>query len=473
MTAARRMRSMPGCVHASHTVRHRNPRRVRLVYVGVHHKQLFALAKTKHFAASMQHDSPSFGVPAPPCNAPPAGSTRNAFRAATWRPSHLAGKHTNMCLGALAGLLRVLAYPWRMKRRHVNNRTAARLRGALPAALNGSAALTLAVVSDAQQVVDTAFRPTVAKPAYPSHGPLVRIDEAHKNSHTMFGTYPPFAELLRRDGYRVEPNKSAITAASLRSVSVLVIANATAAGENPDERAFTADEVTALRQWVEQGGSLLLIADHAPFGAAANALAREFGVEMSKGMARDTASPNRTANPTFLRFSRDNGLLGDHSITRGRSDSEHVDVVMTFSGQSLSVPAGAAALLKLSATAEDRVPPSAEQRAARAQRLARLRDSIAAAVGARADVRDTVITLQPPEAERVAAQFTSAAGRAQGLALTVGRGRAVILGEAAMLSAQVVELPARAPIRMGMNVPHNDNQQFALNVMRWLSRLLE
>ena len=59
------------------------------------------------------------------------------------------------------------------------------------------------------------------------------------------------------------------------------------------------------------------------------------------------------------------------------------------------------------------------------------------------------------------------AGTAQGLALSVGKGRAVVLGEAAMLTAQVNE---REPF--GMNTPGNDNRQLALNIMHWLSRRL-
>ena len=56
------------------------------------------------------------------------------------------------------------------------------------------------------------------------------------------------------------------------------------------------------------------------------------------------------------------------------------------------------------------------------------------------------------------------AGSAQGLALEYGRGRVVVLGEAAMLTAQVAR---RQPF--GMNLPDNDNARFALHVMRWLS----
>ena len=65
---------------------------------------------------------------------------------------------------------------------------------------------------------------------------------------------------------------------------------------------------------------------------------------------------------------------------------------------------------------------------------------------------------------------TSAAGRAQGLAFTLGKGRVVVLGEAAELSAQVVGLEGE---KFGMNVPGLDNRQMALNIMHWLSGLLE
>ena len=64
---------------------------------------------------------------------------------------------------------------------------------------------------------------------------------------------------------------------------------------------------------------------------------------------------------------------------------------------------------------------------------------------------------------------TSAAGRAQAIALKFGKGRVVVQAEAAMLSAQIAGAEKR---RMGMNVPGNDNRQYALNLMHWLSGLL-
>ena len=59
------------------------------------------------------------------------------------------------------------------------------------------------------------------------------------------------------------------------------------------------------------------------------------------------------------------------------------------------------------------------------------------------------------------------AGKAQAFVAEYGRGRVVILGEAAMLTAQVDK-----GHRFGMNLPGADNRQLTLNVMHWLSRLL-
>jgi hypothetical protein len=63
----------------------------------------------------------------------------------------------------------------------------------------------------------------------------------------------------------------------------------------------------------------------------------------------------------------------------------------------------------------------------------------------------------------------SAAGRAQGIAMKFGAGRVVVLGEAGMLSAQIV---GPQHVAFGMNRPGIDNRQLALNIMHWLSALI-
>ena len=155
------------------------------------------------------------------------------------------------------------------------------------------------------------------------------------------------------------------------------------------------------------------------------------------------------------------------------TSDERVSRVLTFTGQSLSVPPGATALWTLSPTAMDGAPQTRAQAQALEERVARLRDSVRAARAAAPLAQDTAIALRlGPRDQPATRQLTSAAGRAQGISLEAGKGRVVILGEAACLSAQIIAIPGMPPRKMGMNVPGTDNQKFGLNVMRWLSRLL-
>ncbi len=280
-----------------------------------------------------------------------------------------------------------------------------------------------------KQAADPNFDTSVARPAYSSQGPRVLFDEAHNNFHTAGGRYKPFAELMSHDGYHVVPNHRPLGRSTLDGFQVLVVANALGAwlpifpgAGNP---AFTEQECDAVREWVREGGSLLLIADHEPAGAAAQVLAQRFGVHMSEGRAFDPSNyVEEVQSLSWILFTRDNGLLGEHAITRGRDPKEAISRVIAFTGQSLKGPAESNSFLKLGDNAYDILPSG----------------------------------------DRV-----PAAGRAVGLALTFGKGRVVIVGEAAMLTAQVV---GSAKLPLGMNYPGNDNRQLALNVMHWLTGLL-
>lgn len=311
----------------------------------------------------------------------------------------------------------------------------------------------LAGVATAQQVADPNFDAAVAKAAYASRHPKVLFDEAHRNFHTTDRRYKPFADLIRNDGYEVTPNKQAFSAETLVGYNILVIANAVGAegAEAYEAPAFTEQECDAVAEWVRAGGALLLIADHAPFGSAAENLAKRFGVDMSKGHTIDRAHADQeSGNPSWIFYTGDHGLLADHSIIRGRDTTEQVNRVMTFTGQSLKGPEGSAALLRLADTAKDRPSPTA------AEVQAAIEKAQAQGGGA--------ISLAMP-ADRI----VSAAGRAQGVALQFGNGRVVVLAEAAMLSAQLIG-PEKQPF--GMNRPGLDNRQLALNVLHWLSGLL-
>lgn len=286
------------------------------------------------------------------------------------------------------------------------------------------------VVVSAQQVADPNFDAKVARPAHTKKHPQVLFDEAHNNFHTADGRYKPFADLIKNDGYVITPNKQLFTPSSLKPFDILVISNALGAPrmDAPDatKSAFTDAECDAVRDWVRGGGALLFIADHAPMGSAAETLATRFGVGMSKAYTLDSAnSPPEDNNPGFIVYSRDNKLLGDHPITRGRNAAERINRIISFTGQSLKGPEGSVAFMKLADTAGDALPDRNEE--------------------------------------------VSAAGRSQGLALALGKGRVVVMGEAGMLSAQ---LAGTGKLPFGMNRPGFDNRQLALNIMRWLSRVL-
>ena len=288
----------------------------------------------------------------------------------------------------------------------------------------------LSVPGLGQQLADPEFDTTVANPAYNQNGPRVMFDEAHHNFHTTDGRYKPFVDLMTNDGYRIIRNRQPFTKEKLSGFKILVIANALGAEEQDDngaeESAFTEAECQAVQDWVKDGGALLLIADHAPFGGAAAALGNRFGVDMSKGFTYD---PNNSVPniPSLLIFSRENKLLPTHPITEGRNQDERVNKILAFTGQSLKGPEKSAAILMLSDSAKDK-------------------------------------------ASREAETSVSAAGRAQAIALKFGKGRVVVQGEAAMLSAQ---LAGPNQEKMGMNAPGTDNRQYALNVMHWLSGILK
>jgi hypothetical protein len=279
--------------------------------------------------------------------------------------------------------------------------------------------------------------------------PHVVIDEAHNNLHTAEGLYKPLETLLTNDGYEVEAGKEKFQPQTLRAMRVLIIANARApegTAADASQSAFTDAECDIVLEWVSGGGSLLLIADHAPFGSAAAELSKRFGVSMGKGIAFDLASYEST--PTFVSFSADKGQLGDHPIIKGLHPGERIKRVVAFGGQSLSVPGGATALLKFG-------PTSLESENQRELELA-LEDARAKG---------------PSAPAALIRHATPAAGRAQAVALTIGTGRVVVVGEAGMFSAQIAksQQPSGADLEFGMNTPGNDDKQFVLNVLHWLS----
>ena len=203
-----------------------------------------------------------------------------------------------------------------------------------------------------EQVADPKFKPTIFHPAYTQNSPKILFDEAHQNIHTTNGRYKSFVELMKLDGYQVATNRHPFNFITLATYNILVIANAL--GNTLNSLAFNEQECLAVKAWVKQGGSLLLIADHRLFGAAATSLAQQFGVNLSNSFTVDAANYDRETDiPSFLVFSHQNHLLTNYSVIQGRNESEQINRVITFTGQSLSIPPASVAFLHLLNTAKD------------------------------------------------------------------------------------------------------------------------
>jgi hypothetical protein len=297
------------------------------------------------------------------------------------------------------------------------------------------------LVGCTEQRPDKSFDPKISDPAYEAGaGPLVCLDEAHNNFHTLENRFWAFGELLRRDGYVVESSREKFSAAALEPCTTLVISNAQLESGDwgeypyPTPSGFTDAEIESVQTWVTQGGSLLLIADHMPLAGVASKLASAFGVEFQDGFAVASFEDAESRDAAFgipTIFSIDTQTLIPHPITEGRTETESVTSIRSFTGQAFRVPESAQPLMVLP---------------------------------------DDFVLLMPEKAWEFGPDTKTipVGGWLQGAVMPFGSGRAAFFGEAAMFSAQ---LSGNDP--MGMNAPMAEqNFQFVLNVMHWLSWVL-
>jgi hypothetical protein len=291
------------------------------------------------------------------------------------------------------------------------------------------------------QVPDKSYAPTIKNPAYGiGAGPRVCLDQAHNNFHTLDNRFWAFGELLRRDGYSVQPNPEKFSAAVLERCDILVIANAMLESSDwgeypyPTPSGFTDQEINAVQTWAGEGGSLLLIADHMPLAGVASKLAAAFGVEFNNGFAVAGFEGAENLEAAFSKptiFSIETGTLISSPITDGRNENESVTSVRSFTGQAFQAPASAQPILVLPEDFISLMPVKSDDFG--------------------------------PDTKRI-----PVGGWLQGAVMPFGSGRAAFFGEAAMFSAQ---LSGNTPL--GMNAPMAEqNFQFVLNVMHWLSGIL-
>lgn len=190
----------------------------------------------------------------------------------------------------------------------------------------------------------------------------------------------------------------------------------------PVPSAFNDEEIECVRKWVENGGSLFLVADHMPFAGAASRLASQFGFTLHNGFAMDTARRDDY-------FCRINNSLHSNIITNGNNTDEWTDSILTFTGHAFEIPGDATPLMIFPDGFMEWCPDTAW-------------------------VFNHTIPLPIN-------------GLYQGAFKEYGEGRVVILGEAMMITAQLIG--GLSWKKIGMNSPKAPyNHQLLLNIIHWL-----
>lgn len=309
-----------------------------------------------------------------------------------------------------------------------------------------SFSLVIASCSDSPQQADPDFKPQNTIKSFSSdNSPVVIVDEAHNNFLTISGRYKPFKQVLSSNGFTVKSNTKNFTLDLLKNIDILVIANALDHSRRdwqpPFGSALDDDEVTSVKQWVTNGGSLLLIADHTPFPKVVENLALAFGFEFSNGhVGRYTF---RSADAT----------LSEHPITNGGNKSSNevltplfipkfqqsaslssqITQVKTFGGSAFKSPDGAESLLTFG---------------------------------------QGVFSTEPVIPFQVNSSTTRIPieGWSQGAVLKFGKGRVAVFSEGMMFSSQ---LDVKTGAEHGLkSVGAEQNERFLLNVMHWLSSVI-
>lgn len=240
----------------------------------------------------------------------------------------------------------------------------------------------------------------------------------------------PFEALMRADGFRVSTGRSRWTPEVLSRFEIVAVVTPlpfdfSEGTEVTGEVTFSQQEIQALRDWVDRGGSALIVGEHAPFDQAVGPLLKAFGIEASIGTTIDPMNTHSSGRMGWIVYSEANGLLNrQHPTVRGSRPEEQVRQLVTFRGSALS-GAGYENILRLSEHAQNVADPTGVGPVGR--------------------------------------------GDSQALAGRVGDGKLAAFGDANGFTAMSIEMDGEDPFPCGMTVRDYDWRQFVLNVMHWLS----
>ena len=299
--------------------------------------------------------------------------------------------------------------------------------------------------TDSSQLADPDFKPNNTHISFSSdESPSVLVDEAHNNFLTIHDRYKPFAEVLLSDGFTVSASKKRLSSKQLQQADILVIANALDHERKdwapPFEQALDLEEVDTITQWVHDGGSLLLIADHTPFPKMIENLALAFSFKFTNGHVKsytfrkvdNTLTENQL---TYRRSEAEKSTKPDipnfmREFRTSASETEQIQQVKTFGGSAFKAPDEAEVLLKLGRG---------------------------------------VISIEPEIPFQIIASTPKIPieGWGQGAIMKFGKGRLAVFSEGMMFSSQ---LDAKTGEKYGLRSSGAEqNEQFLLNVMHWLA----
>ncbi len=266
----------------------------------------------------------------------------------------------------------------------------------------------------------------IEHPSYEfNEGPLIMFDAAHKNFFVQSHLIKPLVDLLLNDGYRVSFLDKSFTRENLNQAKVLVVITAlpfdfstesTAAKKNT----FTNKELNELQIWVEDGGSLLVFSEHAPFDQAINPLLKKFDIESSVGTTIDTINYEKKFGPGMIIF-EDNNLNSLHPIVSGKYK---VEKLVTFGGSALTG-------LKY----------------------------------------DNILKLgkNSLNVKHSSGIGPTGSGNSQGIAGLYGSGKVAAFGDSNGFTAMIFNMPEGNKMYAGMNTVDYDWKNFVLNTFSWLS----
>ncbi len=292
--------------------------------------------------------------------------------------------------------------------------------------------LLIIVITCEAQKVDNTFDASISNPKYSKgNGPNVLFDAGHHNFVIEMGAINALADLARSDGYQIKIDSMRFTNAYLSDYRIIVIMPAMpfkfgSKKEVTDEITFQQEELNALYDWVNKGGSLLMLSEHAPIDRSMTPLFNKFGIKLSIGIVSDSLNSDtipKLLAYTRLKYTRNNGLLNTkHPITKGEKNNEKINNILTYGGSGLTGKAYSN-ILKLSNTATIK--------------------------------KWNGIT-------------PSGTANSQCLAGKFGKGKVVALGDCNGFTAMYFTVDEKR-VQAGMQTKEYDWRQFALNTFHWLS----